>query len=195
MKLSYMERYKRSLKVTIPAFIVSLILDLAVIFIAYRWVPSDKFMAMFGIYTILISLPIGLIYTLISCNATKNSWNGRNMTFKLLFFRCVLIFVASFIAIAVNKSWSATPQGMNYGYTVGSVLAVGGIFFVAQFFACYWFIENFRTPKNEKLFERAAKIPHSPREFKPDPKLTPSSPGSPFSVEEMEKFKNTIDNY
>ena len=189
-------RFTLSLIFTLPLFILSVVADCLILFIGYKDIPYEKIIGMFVVYT-LISLVIGIAYTLLGYLASKKSYNGDMIASLLIFVRCIVLFSVSVVAAKTNTSWTTDANGVTQNAAIGAVIFFGLLFFAAQALGCFFLKYKLPAVPDDRPKIVTPEVTHSsgPSYDENDniSRHLAWKKGSAFSKKEMEDFERHVD--
>lgn len=136
-RFSTKARYTRAIIPTVILFLLSLAADAVIIFTLGRTIITpDTFHGAFAIYLLAISLPIGVLFGLLTCFATRHSYDARNHAKILAFVRSVLIWIVCLVGTFVNDNWvgEAIDRGEAQGSVFAYILFIGALLLAGQAF-------------------------------------------------------------
>ncbi len=134
-------------KIIFRIFAFSVLIDFAVLFLAFGKLSGDTFWLCYGLYAWAISPVTGILTTIIACAITKKDYDLRYILSYFIIGRVVLVLVGNLIGTLINEYWSMTEDGREVLATFIVVLLLGGIGFFVQWIICNTISDNFLAPK------------------------------------------------
>lgn len=190
-KYSREARYKRAFIPLLILFILSVAADVVVQFtLGCTHVTPDNFKGAFSIYLIAVSLLIGVLFGLLACLATKNSYEAREHARYFAFARVLIVWILSLVGTFVHDNWipqNTLDPGGALGNVFAFVLIVGLLFLAGQFFLIFATLAI-----KEPAYDRPKPL------VVPSPSRGYSGPSYPREKtreeKEFEKFCEIVDN-
>ena len=146
-------RKKRALVALWVAFILSLAADAVIHFtLGYTLITPENFKVAYCIYLLIISLPIGVLFSLAAVFATKDSYEARDKAPHFAFLRALLLWILGMAGAFIHDNWVPAdpldPSGA-VGTVFGHALIAGLVFLGVQFFLCLKLLE-LKSPTDDR---------------------------------------------